>query len=130
MTSAAEGAVLGSLRVALRVLVTLTVAGFVACGPGNDERRDRIGCSRLDPPLERAPGGGRIAVTSDPDGKFAFDNIESDVFVINADGSGRRRLTTARGNDFSPAWSPDGRQLVFRSDATGGIRSTSTTSST
>ena len=39
MTSAAEGAVLGLWRVALRGLLALSVAGLVACGPGNDERR-------------------------------------------------------------------------------------------
>jgi Tol biopolymer transport system component len=115
MTSAADAA-LRYLCAALRVPVALSVVGLVACGSGDDNRRDRISCSPLDPPPERAPGGGRIAVGSDPDGEFAFDGNESDVFVINADGSGRRRLTTARGNDFSPTWSPDGRRLVFRSD--------------
>jgi TolB protein len=32
---------------------------------------------------------------------------------MNADGSGKRRLTRNSANDYHPAWSPDGRRVVF-----------------
>ena len=35
--------------------------------------------------------------------------------MMNADGSGVRRLTDNSAEDDSPAWSPDGRQLAFTS---------------
>jgi TolB protein len=35
------------------------------------------------------------------------------LFVMNADGSGIRRLTSGPGDDLGAAWSPDGSQLVF-----------------
>jgi len=36
------------------------------------------------------------------------------IWVMNADGSGQRRLTrNPRGTDESPSWSPDGRTIVF-----------------
>lgn len=55
-----------------------------------------------------------------PDGRrVAFARrvgLELDrVYVINADGSGQRRLTPQQldASEFSPSWSPDGRRLVF-----------------
>jgi TolB protein len=47
-----------------------------------------------------------------PDGKrIAFDAVEGEIYVIAADGSGLRRLTS--GYDIFPTWSPDGRQIAF-----------------
>jgi len=44
----------------------------------------------------------------------------SDIFVIDADGSGLRQLTTAPSPDFNPTVSPDGRFVAFsRSDPSG-----------
>lgn len=47
-------------------------------------------------------------------GRIAFSASTDDVYVVNADGSGLRRLTKTPGWDFDPAWSPDGRQIAFR----------------
>jgi TolB protein len=38
-----------------------------------------------------------------------------DIFVMNADGSGRTNLTNTFDSDFMPAWSPDGSKIVFTS---------------
>ena len=37
----------------------------------------------------------------------------SDIYVMNADGSGKRSLTRDRANDDLPTWSPDGRRIAF-----------------
>lgn len=53
------------------------------------------------------PGrAGEIAFVSD-------ENGSDDILVMNADGSGRESLTTGPQDDSEPAWSPDGRRLVF-----------------
>ena len=43
----------------------------------------------------------------------------TEVYVMNADGSGQRRLTRAPMDDFVPAWSPDGRKIAFLSKRDG-----------
>ena len=38
---------------------------------------------------------------------------QSDLFIIDADGSNRRRLTSSLESDTYPKWSPDGSRIVF-----------------
>jgi Tol biopolymer transport system component len=71
-----------------------------------------------------SPDGQKIAFQRDHHRKFvpgaytpADSNIE--IYVINADGSGQRRLTRNPGNDFGSAWSPDGRRIAFGRGAGG-----------
>lgn len=59
-----------------------------------------------------SPDGTRIAYRARSGGN-------SDVWVMDADGSNKTRLTTDSGFDGDPRWSPDGSQLLFTSDRTG-----------
>jgi len=54
-----------------------------------------------------------------PDGRVVFSSFEGgqfDLWVMNSDGTGRRRLTSDTHFDSDPAVSPDGRYVVFRSN--------------
>lgn len=56
-----------------------------------------------------SPDGARIAFQSDRDGN-------PDVWVMSADGSGLRQLTTSGAAEGEPAWSPDGKQIAYVRD--------------
>lgn len=50
--------------------------------------------------------GSKLAFVSRRDGKFH-------VYVMNADGTGVRRLTDSAKDDHNPSWSPDGTRVVY-----------------
>lgn len=54
----------------------------------------------------RPSSNGKIAFTSDRDGN-------SEIYVMNSDGSGQVRLTNNPGVDDFPSWSPDGNRIAF-----------------
>ena len=84
----------------IRAILLLTLAAVVlftaACGDGSQTATP-------------SPPTGRIAFESDRDGG------EGDIYVMNADGTNVTRLTNRPEHyDNSPAWSPDGRQIVYK----------------
>jgi TolB protein len=60
--------------------------------------------------------GGEAAPSSRPPGRIVYSDTigagQKALFVSRADGSHRTRIT-AGPNDFSPKWSPSGRQIAF-----------------
>ena len=59
-----------------------------------------------------SPSGDEVAFMSNRDGNW-------ELYVVNEDGSGLRRLTNNAANDGLPTWSPDGQSLAFVSDRGG-----------
>lgn len=59
-----------------------------------------------------SPDGSKIAFESDRSGN-------SDIWIMNADGSNPVQVTSHSAKDEQPAWSPDGNWLAFASDRKG-----------
>ena len=77
-----------------------------------------------------SPDGTRILFSSSRDTTVATSTTPSlpphyqasEVYVMQADGTGVRRLTHHENWDGAPAWTPDGRQVVFYSQRDGDPR--------
>ena len=86
--------------------VLLTLA-FAACGGG---------ASNLPAPTPTpAVNQGLIAFARGTQGN-------QHIFIVNPDGSGLTQLTTGKQTDGEPAWSPDGKEIVFYSDRSGSFQ--------
>ena len=59
-----------------------------------------------------APDGNRLAIALSKDGV-------SQIYMINADGSGVTRLTNSNAIDIEPSFAPDGKSILFTSDRGG-----------
>ncbi|HEV8304478.1 MAG TPA: BamA/TamA family outer membrane protein [Gemmatimonadales bacterium] len=75
---------------------------------GREERRIQIPLNGLITP-NWSPDGSQLVFTG-------FDGGLSDLFIINRDGTGMRRLTNDKYADLQPAWSPDGKTIAFATD--------------
>lgn len=62
-----------------------------------------------------SPDGKSIAFVTTKDTTSAFDDSlgNANIYIMNRDGSNLNRLTENPGEDYTPAWSPDSRSLVY-----------------
>jgi Tol biopolymer transport system component/LysM repeat protein len=90
-------------------LVDHAVCGlFVVPSAGGNYRQLTTHTSDTSP----AGYGSRVAFMSARDGNW-------EVYAVNLDGSGLKRLTSNSANDGLPTWSPDGRSIAFVSNRSG-----------
>jgi tetratricopeptide (TPR) repeat protein len=75
-------------------------------------------------PVTAAPASdkSRIVFATDRDGPDpGGDHGNAEIYVMNADGSGQRRLTHDKASDNAPRFSRDGSQIAFSSQREGGF---------
>jgi TolB protein len=100
-----------------RMLVAAGLLAALACGCTGQEAAD----DDVDPGGSLVSKEGQIAFTHAPKLNWAdLPSSDSDVYVIDVDGSGERRLTDSLAFDGFPAWSPDGKRIAFVSARDGG----------
>jgi Tol biopolymer transport system component len=96
-----------------RIVAAICIAGAAAllggCFPGMMAQQQQQSV-KTDPVY--SPNGLKIAFISTHDG-------DPEIFVMNADGTGLRKLTDNTAVDAAPSWSPDGAKIVFTSDRSG-----------
>ena len=75
-----------------------------------------------------SPDGTRIIFSSKPSGSSnsgfdvfgsTHDPQDSEIYIINADGSNRINISNDPNNDVEPCWSPDGSKIAFATDRDG-----------
>jgi TolB protein len=67
-----------------------------------------------------SPDGRKIAFQSSRRAvRGVVGGSKAEIYVMNADGSGKRNLTRNPANDGNPSWSPDGRRIAFVSNRDG-----------
>ncbi|HET9252011.1 MAG TPA: hypothetical protein VFP58_07845 [Candidatus Eisenbacteria bacterium] len=89
--------------------LAVLVLGWVALAPSHGAVCNEISVSSETPVW--SPDGRQIVFSS---GAF----MQHQIYVMNADGSDTRRLTSGEQNRW-PSWSPDGKLIVFMSDRDG-----------
>jgi acylaminoacyl-peptidase len=62
-----------------------------------------------------APSGDQIVYVRNFKDIMTDKNL-SNIWIVNADGSRNRPLTTGNQNDSYPRWSPDGSKIIFKSN--------------
>jgi TolB protein len=116
-----NGAEAGRSDAAGRIVFTVNRSGFGeiwVMGPdgGDPTRLTDAGSSGIDASGSTSPAwspdGGEIAFASSGDA-VVEDQGDVEIYVMDARGGDRRRLTRDGVHDAAPAWSPDGRRLAF-----------------
>ncbi len=104
------------LRVAF-TLVALIASGAWAAETHPFSVHDMLAMERISDPQVSPDGKQIVFVLRTTD--LEANKGRTDLWLINVDGTGLRRLTAAPESDNNPRWSPDGRSIYFLATRSG-----------
>lgn len=90
-----------------------TIAFMTAAGQVATIGADGTGMRVLTKGTNTNDGDAQNAVSWSPDGTQIAYAWSGDIYIIDADGTDGRRLTTDPKGDYYPAWSPDGSRIAY-----------------
>ena len=93
-----------------RLTIEINVMNPDGSGRRNLDKHDDTGDDLGAPPLPWSPDGKMIAILTNRDGGGP------ELYVVNAGGSGLKRVTDSPEHEFEPEWSQDGSCLTFYHD--------------
>lgn len=104
-------------------LIPISVLLLPSIAGGADQHSNRLTPSDIfrlqyttDPQI--SPDGKNVAYVRQS-ANVMNDNRETNLWIVNFDGTDNRPLTTGSGRSSSPRWSPDGTRLAYLSDLEG-----------
>ncbi len=105
-------------RLLFVAVVALLAVPFAAAAESHPfSVHDMLAMDRISDP-QVAPDGRSVAfVVRVTD--LAANRGATDLWLVGADGTGLRRMTSHSASDFSPRWSPDGKTIYFLSTRSG-----------
>ena len=66
-----------------------------------------------------SPDSEKILYAANANAMVDAPDVDSDIWVVNYDGTGHIQLTNDPASDINPAWSPDGSRIAFQSNRDG-----------
>ena len=88
----------------------IAVNGIATVNPDGNVRTPLTSGSDWDP--DWSPDGSKIVF-------YRYQAGVSEIYVVNANGTGLTQLTNNSVSDYSPVWSPDGSKIAFTSNEDG-----------
>ena len=105
----------------MKPLLALIVVSVAATGYAEESNRfgymDVFQLEFASDPRISPDGAHAVYVRNSMD--ILEDRRRSELWIVSADGSDHRRLTSGTGNETSPRWSPDGTRVAYVSSADG-----------